>query len=1122
MRLLVYGGTQYAERRRIGDWPASISAQFLQSPTGLSQMRAVYGVGVADESPFVIFRSMRMHERRTYPISVLLDPGALWHEFGWNGARLLWLLFDKAADKGSSLIKEPERFHSAQDLERLLGQVLKEDAPPPRPEGTEAEEAAEGFLHLWAGALPLEQPLTMGFGEGRLGLAERPSYAEMAHRFDRLPLPLRGALGWVMGGNESYAATFGVNLIFDDGKTGERQAEAGPLVERGRGWLSDWRAVEEQAARFEGTPLARALAVPLREWEQEQRPRFPNYTREDLLDDVRCVRALLPGAPETDGEGAPPDVRKRLSEVLDGRMRGPLNQIIEGLFQNRLSSSKGLLSPEGTRFVLQKLYGGAGSLSDLGVTDETHLQPEVAISYTVEGRTYPSEKDVPQFIRFEVLKRLLASELEAADVPRRLLSEVGHLPPLSVEQARELVEAAVERMARSSEGLSLWLPHADDRDFGPLIRGAAKKIAWRHVGRAEAAWQRDYLLFGDDPDGASLFERSPDLAMTVVREAIAVLKRDGRAGGPLAERARKWLSAAGHTELRPRMSLEDKTYLAGLGLETWSGLRDLRRAFDDPATVVQGQADPAEQKYLVGELRELSAAAAGGTEAPPLRAIVALFDLPEMIKADARIREAIDVLAELKPDMGGAHAEQWVLGWREIARKELLGPHAARYESKFQNEAARFVLSPGQSQKISSFKLKELAGGGEEDPLRELLGVLLFEGGPDYDRAYGKRLNDARAEFKNDETVQAALRGAFKRRAGDREKLTGMLRRLDSYKDARDAIKQALGDRERMQLDDAAKQFGDEKLAGYRRRVFAVFSGQQGGPHDADAFLSLAREVKADSSVFSLAVAQATEELLESEHADSFLKNFSQNTRTIKALKECLPPAIQDKLDEAIAEFSSRRLSEELERWLVETNTKPEVLVVMMAGPLKAGKNGTLKAAADAAMMRCIADEKKWKAVYEGRMLTNDRGVLRVKIDSTDEFTYFFKYLSPAVQQQVVYAALLYNKDRFYELLARAYDSKFGPQKWSEGNTFRDAVLAFLLTPGGAHAKEKFIVSEGKTSEKDRIKVDKNLSKLQPSLPQGAEAELRAEAPTPTVVTTPAEGLRGKVTKALDWLISGK
>jgi hypothetical protein len=1080
VRLLVYGGTLYAERRRIGEWPSSVSSQFLQSTAGLSELSPAYGVGILDDSPFVIFRMMLMHERRNYPFTVLLDPGERWAEFGWNGARLLWLLFDKAVEKGSALIKEPEGFQTEQDLGRLLTQVLEEDAPPPEPEGEAAGRSGERFLHLWTGALTHEGALVLGFGDAELGLAERPRYAEMARRLELLPLSLRGGLGWVVGGNEEYAAALGVELILDNSRTGEAGEDVGRLVDSGRGWLSDWREVEEKAEQgsIEDAPLVALFSKPLPDWLREQQVKFPGYTKEDLLEDVSCVRRLLPGAGASERAQQPPT--ERLKDILERRHRGPLNKTIEGLYE-WLTTSLRQLDRDSTRHYLRKLYEPGGALA----VEESRLHREAAVEFAVERGLYPSDGPVPDFIRFDVIKRLLQSEERSEDIPPKLVAEWENL---TAEERRELWEVALERSAELPEGMSCWTGYV--KDEGQM--SIATQVLWGHAGENRAAWDRDYLLFGDDAGGARLLELHPGLVQGVVREAVKALENDDPGAAKLSERAREWLVAAGRTELRRAMPLETKTYLAAKGFENWEGLYHLQLAFQGPATAVPRAADPKEQKYLVGELRELSARVTNATRAPFLLNIVQLIDIPGMIKSQEGMREALDQLESLSPDLAGEAGENWVLGWRAIPGQEVLSKHAPRYRRKFREDAAAYFADPERLDKVP-FKLKELSDEEGDDPLKKLLGRLLFEEDAGREGIYGKRLSESRSEIEKDETVRQALRVVLNDAVEGGRNLEGMFRRLGPYEKVFETIRQVLSEEHRARLARAEQQFRDKRLEEYETRVFRLLSGTDGSLADDNAFLNLKNSLtagaKAEAALFGQAVSQAVTRLLTSPHKSSFLGRFGGSTKTINEIKKCLPmDATGRELDESLAEYSFQQLCNNLEWYLCDGGDSDKLM-----DKLNKEKDPQVQtSAADSVMERCLADGSKWKRLYDGLMVTTKDGERKLRLDPKESFIKFFGHLSPGMQQRVLRAAYKHHNDLFHNLTLRAYErgqryeQAAREKRQGEKNPLRDAVLAFLTGPQGSEgyeAKIKLIPS----TRLNRDQLDRYLGKFKKFLPAGAE-----------------------------------
>ena len=124
MRLLVFGGTAYIERRRIGSWSSHLNTEVLQDRSGLSEERPVFGIGFDSNAPYLIFRKIVPAGDRTYPISVLIEPPhEIWEQFQWNAALLIHALFGTKELVGNDLLKFPESYNSEDSLDRIFSKI---------------------------------------------------------------------------------------------------------------------------------------------------------------------------------------------------------------------------------------------------------------------------------------------------------------------------------------------------------------------------------------------------------------------------------------------------------------------------------------------------------------------------------------------------------------------------------------------------------------------------------------------------------------------------------------------------------------------------------------------------------------------------------------------------------------------------------------------------------------------------------------------------------------------------------------------------------------------------------------------------------------------------------------
>ena len=216
MRLLVYGGNQHGERRRIGEWPDEIASQVFQDTYGSSMRNPSFGVGLLDDRPFLILRKIENFGDRAYPLVILFDPARdTWEHFNWNGAHLLWSLYGTMDSPGIKLLTDPESFHTDEHLAQLLAEI--DQSIPANDKSSEITEP-ERLLDLWSGAVFANSALIAPVNPQVTGFSSRPDLTSLSALISKLPSSLRCGKGWLFGGRDRHAEALGTHLVFDDGK----------------------------------------------------------------------------------------------------------------------------------------------------------------------------------------------------------------------------------------------------------------------------------------------------------------------------------------------------------------------------------------------------------------------------------------------------------------------------------------------------------------------------------------------------------------------------------------------------------------------------------------------------------------------------------------------------------------------------------------------------------------------------------------------------------------------------------------------------------------------------------------------------------------------------------------
>src|SRR6266850_2184578 len=196
-RLLVFGGTGFIERLRLGEWP-TFPAGMLSDTYGLGTGALSLGVGVRDDNPFIIYRELQQHRDRTYPYWLLLDPGdGPWQRFKWNGASIVAALARTAL--WVRLRQEPESV-DANEVRDTIGALRQAvDSPPLQ---------VDSFAGFVVGAATQESGIALCSPavctNGRADSAD-----DLARLVEYLAPAFRIAKGWLISGAAAHGKELG-------------------------------------------------------------------------------------------------------------------------------------------------------------------------------------------------------------------------------------------------------------------------------------------------------------------------------------------------------------------------------------------------------------------------------------------------------------------------------------------------------------------------------------------------------------------------------------------------------------------------------------------------------------------------------------------------------------------------------------------------------------------------------------------------------------------------------------------------------------------------------------------------------------------------------------------------
>ncbi len=937
MRLLVYGGNLYEVRRRIGVWPKLITDEILQERYALSERKPAFGVGLLDDSPFLIFRKIQPHKDRSYPLTILLDPGtAAWELYEWNGAHLLQALFIEGDSPGQKLLHEAETFQSEQDLERLLQELGRMELPAVSP-----SEDEEKVWQWWFASLASEEPVIASPDGKVIGLNARPLVASMAQLMTRVPPLWRSGKGWLIGGHRGQVKSFGVHFVFDDGKVVEDRAEAREQT------LQVLRQSEEQftaceAARAQNSDdLADFFKHPL--WQSEKQQ--SDHTTGELFSDLKFLKSLSSASldlPEERLDVVLNSVVERLEKGI-GPLRAPIGVAASKLAQ----AGTGLRTPGQTRFLLFDAYenkkGIAGDFAE-------RLDPDAAIEFFVERKLYPTAaKDLmPAGFRIEVCQKLMEKELHPDKIPNILSREIEVLSQTASPQSLEkLVDSAVLLSIESASSLkALWQSSANNSQLSSLLEkplkdaaryGAESALRNTEADSAEMTaagvnlpWLEDYFLFGQDSGGGWLAEKdfdseSASRLVNLIAEAAASRRSPG-----YPKLAQTWLSDLALTDFRSLVPVKAKYRIIETFLGTkeqggpgqrWVPFNALKRIIEGDATnpgpvlLKTVREHPDEQLHLLSELREfadlvLQARQEEGSSYPPPNTL----SLSRLFSKE-HLPEVAGVMLRLRPDLTKQGATAWLEGWLEFGKVED-EEAASRSWEKYQEEWIRFLLESNPDIPIAddaALSSKELLANFAQDRLAGMLDELLFGGGTNEDKNYSTRF----AEFLNIggkiPVIRQLLQDSFERSA-DGPRVEVLLRR---HAKAVKKLEKILTAEQVEQLTEATRLYKEKEVQVYQKKVRDYFLEV----HMRDfvpEFPLLKSSTERD--IFVRAVGEAFLKINENPQDQSrFLRRFALDKKARKLVSENLPSdSLRETFDLLILEEQQRQLRKELENYLYD------------------------------------------------------------------------------------------------------------------------------------------------------------------------------------------------------------
>jgi hypothetical protein len=706
MRLLVYGGTGYYERQRIGSW-GTISREALEDTYGLPQDKNIYGLGIADNQPALIFRQRQQTETtRSYAYTLLLDPGkSIWQRFGWNAAAFAQALFEDAHETAQQLLKNPEGLYLD-----ALENVLRELTPK---ESRNVSSTIDDQQALWIGAAfdssLLDLPLSV------FNFTARPDFSVMAKFISSLPHCFRAGFGWIVGGSGQNGRSLGARFALDGATNDDIQTEK--LIAAGRQFFASLQILTDNE-EFE-----ELSAKPLWEWAENAAE-----NSEQIANRLTMIAELLEGARHR---------KPSLEKIVDALQETDfLEREMRSLAQQRAFSVGSKLTGKQTDFVLQNHF-----LHDLPLNGDLNLLDEktVARKFLEEDLDHTKLQRFPLAVRELVWSNLLARTSSNEDVPSILINAIDDLETDGRNIIQRLIQIVGQRMQNPKFSLHYWRRYRTHRYFH-LVEEMLARTAFARAEKQAQGWEEEYLLFAKDDGGKKLFNTDiyEGTLQTLVRKFRTIVRNNEE----FASEALDWLSALAGSEIRYKgvLTVTDKISIAESVGGRWACYSALWNAYyNKPDTFELSQAPSDRELWILrNELIELVEKYPARDFVPDVRRLQKLFGALE--------KEVIEILGNLSPEFSNARdASNWV---------SALAPNNPEKASR----AIVRYLTSSEDAAQSGWLFPKF----DERQLENLFETLLFKTHPTRNELYRKRLEELLMITEYDNRLAKTINRVFR------------------------------------------------------------------------------------------------------------------------------------------------------------------------------------------------------------------------------------------------------------------------------------------------------------------------------------------------------------------------
>ena len=701
MRFLAYGGTAYLERRRIGDWRELPEEGTFSSLYGLRGGKIVYGVGLIDNLPTLIFKRLTAWNTRSYSYTILLDPGEkVWKTFEWNFARLFIAILKEP--RLQNLFNKPEAVN-----EREVDQILN-DLTPSITTTQQNKDETENIQNLWTYfAVKGEK---FAFSPAKYGLTAVPNLPEMIQILSRIPQPLRIGYGWLLNGNAINAEEFKAKFVLDDDEaTLSKEINTDELktyIAQGKKYREAWNMIwdkgiaETDSETNEINQIRELSETPIHLWQEKLKFNCEIlFSRIGLLAKINKYRKSIETL-QIDDETELFDQIKQIDIEPQ-----PLGTEIKQAIFDLAYKCEQKFDKVGTKYFLEQHF--RKNYIDAILTPRLHQQ--TVIDELLERNTTPTEINlaVNSDLRTQFWQRkfeLAAEKGNLEKIPKYLQDALNDLVPnngLDTQDANLI--ATVLRPGLFDYAIKLAIKEMSLTDLAGIAKRyqipldsirlnlfkdeAQRAIIDENLQSHNLSSVEGYLYFAGDKQGDFLSANitNGERLDKIIKEIIRLAKCNDNT----SKIAQQWLDNIASSDLRKQIKIKTKidinaiVELENIKLQSWNNFRILYRLAIDKFTIDEirkiKQLSGNEIPILSQELNEIIPNLDFSKLTPNLFGLIYFFSDGKSYSTGKNFigENTLEKLRQAKPLLTIREFDTWIEGWniigeRNHAEKEII------------------------------------------------------------------------------------------------------------------------------------------------------------------------------------------------------------------------------------------------------------------------------------------------------------------------------------------------------------------------------------------------------------------------------------------------------------------